>query len=283
MVEVSKRLEVEDEQDSTAETSTEETEYSYFKVQAHWGATKHFGGYKTTQELAKRCHIGPGKRVLEVGCGVGVTAWRLAKEYECFLVGVDLSEDMVAWSRRRAKREKVTDMTDFRVADAQHLPFEDDQFDAVITESVTVFPEDKRKAVSEYVRVTKPGGYVGLNEGTWLKSPQPPELVQYIQQTMENAKFLTADVWEELLLEAGLKDVRTDIFELTLVDQWRNQMGGLTSSDKKDTLRAFKGFFSLMIKDPKFRKYARGISPSMGTLRSLFKYLGYGLYVGRKA
>jgi ubiquinone/menaquinone biosynthesis C-methylase UbiE len=252
-------------------------------MQAYWGATKHFGGYKTTQELAKMCHIGPGKRVLEVGCGVGVTAWRLAKEYECFLVGVDLSEDMVAWSRRRAKREKVTDMTDFRVADAQHLPFEDDQFDAVITESVTAFPEDKRKAVSEYVRVTKPGGYVGLNEGTWLKSPQPPELVQYIQQTMENAKFLTADVWEELLLEAGLKDMRADIFELTLLGQWRNQMGGLTSSDKKDTLRAFKGFFSLMIKDPKFRKYARGISPSMGILRSLFKYLGYGLYVGRKA
>lgn len=41
----------------------------------------------------------------------------------------------------------------------------------VVCESVTAFPEDKRKAVSEYVRITKPGGHIGLNETTWLKTP----------------------------------------------------------------------------------------------------------------
>lgn len=84
---------------------------------------------------------------------------------------------MVARSRERAEREKVTDRVEYRVADAQDLPFDADRFDAVITESVTVFPEDKQKAVSEYVRVTKPGGYVGLNESVWLKVPPPPEIV----------------------------------------------------------------------------------------------------------
>lgn len=273
----------EQEKKPTSEQDAKGTEYSYFKVQAHWGATKHFGGYKSTQELAKLCHIGPGKHVLEVGCGVGVTAWRLVKEYECFLVGVDLSPEMVAWSKKRAERENVTDKTDFRVADAQDLPFADGRFDVVITESVTAFPGDKRKAIGEYVRVTQPGGYVGLNEGTWLHSPQPAELLEYIQTSMENAKFLSVEGWQALLFEAGLEDVRADIHELNMLDQWRNQIGGLTSSDKKDTLRAFKGFFSLLIKDPEFRNYARGISPSMGIMRSLFKYLGYGLYVGRKA
>ena len=63
------------------------------------------------------------------------------------------------------------------MADAQDLPFEDDLFDAVTTESVTAFPADKQKAVGEYTRVTKPGGYVGLNESTWPKVPPAPEMV----------------------------------------------------------------------------------------------------------
>ena len=53
-------------------------------------------------------------------------------------------------------------------------------------------PEDKQKAVNEYVRVTKPGGYVGLNESTWLKFPPPPELVAWASQDLgANVKPLT--------------------------------------------------------------------------------------------
>jgi ubiquinone/menaquinone biosynthesis C-methylase UbiE len=75
---------------------------------------------------------------------------------------------MIDRSNEAAKREGVEDSVEFQVADAQDLPFENDLFDAVITESVTAFPEDKQLAVREYVRVIRPGGYVGLNESTWL-------------------------------------------------------------------------------------------------------------------
>jgi SAM-dependent methyltransferase len=267
---------------STSTARKEEAEFSYFRVQAYWGATKHMGGFKATQELVHMCHIGPGKHILEVGCGVGMTAWRLAKEYDCYLVGIDHSEEMVDWSRKRAARENVVDRTEFRVADAQELPFEDDKFDIVICESVTAFPEDKQKAVDEYARVTRLGGYIGLNEGTWLKFPPPEDLVQYIKDTMEKAEFLTQEGWKELLEIAGLEDIQVKVFELSMLEQWRNQMRGLSSGDRRDILKAFRGFFSLLIKSPEFRKYARKISPSPGTVRKLLEYLGYGLYAGRK-
>ena len=57
------------------------------------------------------------------------------------------------------------------VADAQCLPFADRTFDAVICESVTAFVPGKLRAVAEYARVMRPGGYVGLAEGTWLTPP----------------------------------------------------------------------------------------------------------------
>jgi ubiquinone/menaquinone biosynthesis C-methylase UbiE len=271
------------EADGTTPANLErKSDYSYFRVQSSWGSTKHMGGFKATQELVQMCQIAPGKRILEVGCGAGMTSWRLAKEYDCYLVGVDLSEKMIAWSKKRAEREKVADRTEFRVANAEELPFEDNNFDIVLCESVTAFPEEKQKAVNEYARVAKSGGFVGMNEGTWLNYPPPPDLIQYIKNTMENAEFLTSEGWENLLETAGLVDIRKNVYKLSLFEQWRNQMAGLSAGDRKDTWKAFRSFFSLFLRDPEFRKYAREISPSPGMLRQFLKYLGYGLYVGRK-
>lgn len=260
----------------------EQEEFSYFRVQSRWGATKHMGGFKATQSLLEMCQITPGKRVLEVGCGVGMTSWRLAKEYGCTVVGVDLSEEMIAWAEKRAIREGVSEQTEFRVANAEQLPFEYQEFDIVFCESVTAFPEDKQRAVTEYARVTKPGGYVGMNEGTWINYPPPEDLVQYLQQTMENAVFLNHDGWKNLLEEAGLEDIQTVIHEMSMLEQWRNQMSGLTAGDRRDTFKAFGSFFSLYLHNPEFRRYTRKIRPPRSTLRQFFKYLGYGIYVGRK-
>jgi len=145
---------------------------SFFDFAADVGLTKHIGGIEATEALIELCHVSKGSYVLDVGSGVGATPCFLAKKHGCQVVGVDISEKMVERSRERAHREKVSDRVEFRVADAQDLPFDDDLFDAVFTESVTAFPDDKQKAVNEYVRVTKIGGYVGLNETTWLKVTQ---------------------------------------------------------------------------------------------------------------
>lgn len=154
-----------------------EDEPTFFDFAAEAGLTKHFGGLAGTAELAGLCHIGAGSYVLDVGCGVGVTPCFLARRYGCRVMGVDIRARMVERSAERARREGLADRVEFRVADAQDLPFDGDLFDAVITESVTAFPEDKQKAVSEYARVTRAGGYVGLNECIWWKVPPLPEVV----------------------------------------------------------------------------------------------------------
>ena len=87
------------------------------------------------------------------------------------VVAIDISRDMVKRAEERAKKKRVKDKVEFRVADAQNLPFEDDLFDAVISESVNAFIEDKQKAINEYKRVVKPGGYIGFNEATWIEMP----------------------------------------------------------------------------------------------------------------
>ena len=257
-----------------------ELEPSYFELQAYWGATKHIGGLKTTRELIELCHINKGKYVLDVGCGVGITPCYIAKRYDCRVVGVDISERMIDWSNERAKREGVENRVKFTVADVQNLPFKDALFDAVIGESITAFPEDKQRAVSEYVRVTKPGGYVGLNEITWIKAPPPTELVEYLSRTT-GAKGKTSDSWRELLEGSGLRDIVVRTYKMNVLSEFIN---GIRWYGFKDLSRAWYRFFSLYIVSPAFRRvikerYARGLPRNV---RTFVEYLGYGIYVGRK-
>lgn len=88
----------------------------------------------------------------------------IARKYSCYVVGIDKSAQMIAWSRQRAREEGVAGKVEFQVADVLALPFVADHFELVFCESVLNFVADKPQAISELVRVTKPGGHVGINE-----------------------------------------------------------------------------------------------------------------------
>src|SRR5512136_1012353 len=100
----------------------------FLDMQADVGVTKHIGGFEATNELLSLCHIDDAREVLNVGCGIGVGSAYIARKHGCHVVGVDVSERMVKWSRRRAREEKVERKVEFRTADILDLPFEKDCF-----------------------------------------------------------------------------------------------------------------------------------------------------------
>jgi len=257
-----------------------ENEQTFFDFAAYVGLTKHLGGVTATDELLELCHVREGKYVLDVGCGAGVTPCYIARRHGCRVVGVDINEGMIERSRERANRENVTDKVTFRVADAQDLPFDDDLFDAVITESVTAFPEDKQKAVKEYARVTKPGGYVGLNEGTWLKVPPPPEVVAWASQDLgASVKPLTSAEWVGLLEDAGLREIAVRTYEINTQDEAR---GILRRYGWGGMVRVVKRMLSLYARNPAYRRFVKAVREEGITPENLDEYFGYGTYVGRK-
>ena len=255
-----------------------EAEPPYFEVQAYWGMTKHMGGLKATEQLVELCHINQDNYVLVVGCGVGVTPCYLTKKYGCRVVGVDLSAEMVDRSKARAKREGVENKVEFRVADAQNLPFEDAAFDAVICESVNAFIENKPKAINEYMRVIKSGGYIGLNEVTWLKTP-PQDLAAYLYRVMR-AEFPTCDHgWKELLESSGLREIVALVYKTNALSQWTNEV---RQFEFLDFIKAWCRYLYMFIKSPAARKFTKEALSFPRSIFSVFQYFGYGLYIGRK-
>ena len=122
-----------------------------------------FSSLRVAEDLFRRCGLDKRSTALEVGCGSGFLACRLAEEKGSSVVGVDISINMIELARERAKKQNVEDRVTFGVADACDLPFAAHSFDAVFTQFSTVFLDQKR-ALKEYFRVIKPGGCLGVVE-----------------------------------------------------------------------------------------------------------------------
>ena len=118
----------------------------------------HTRGRKATREMADMVNLYATARVLDVGCGLGGTARHLAEEYQCSVIGVDLTEEYVTAGTRLTELVGLTERVELRHASALDLPFEDDRFDIVWTQHVQMNIADKNRFFSEIARVLKPGG-----------------------------------------------------------------------------------------------------------------------------
>ena len=256
------------------------SDIQFFDFAAQAGLTKHFGELEATEELIQHCHITENTHILDVGCGVGQTPVYIAKTVGARVTGVDINAKMVQRSQERAQNQGVTSLTEFRVADAQDLPFDDNTFDAVITESVTAFPEDKQLAVNEYARVTKPGGFIGLNESTWLKTSPPQEILNWASQELgASVNPLTPEEWMSLLENAGLTVTMTRISEIKVKEEAKGIIkrygyGGMI----KTMLRAVKMYLT----NPNYRQFIKRVQKRGITPPNLTEYFGYGVYVAQK-
>ena len=174
----------------------------------------HLGGFDATRTLIDLCPINANSRVIDIGCASGKTACYLARRYGCNVIGVDILPGMVERAEERAKAEGVTGKVEFKVGDAQNLPLKDDLFDIVLGEFITGLVDDKEGTVSEYVRVAKPDGTIGLNEATWLQAPPPQEIIGFLKRTAGfKGELFTSDGWQKLLERSGMKEIMAKTFK----------------------------------------------------------------------
>jgi len=106
------------------------------------------------ESLCRAANPHPGQKVLDVACGSGTAALVAARRY-CDVTGIDYVPDLIDRARNRATSSGLK--AEFKVGDAQKLPFPDNSFDVVLSVYGVQFVPDQEKAADEMIRVCKPG------------------------------------------------------------------------------------------------------------------------------
>lgn len=240
----------------------------------HVGMTViHPGGLNATRRLAESCHLGPETRVIDIACGKGTSAVNLVERYGCEVVGIDISDDLIAQANTLAKNRGMTQKATFRVGDALELPFPDNEFDVAVSQAMLVLVSDKRRAIQEALRVVKPDGYLGWLELSW-KRPPTAEFLKAVSDVlcaycMQNVH--TYQDWQSLLTDTGVDQLKTAPFSL-------KTDGILGMLEDEGLVNAGRIMLRYMT-NVRIRK-------RMNIMNRFFKdhtdHFGYGIYTGRK-
>lgn len=261
--------------EQNAENRTERQDL-YFEMLAELDMTKHIGATDATLRIAELCHIGPESRLLDVGCGVGYTPVYLARKFGCRVVGVDLYPTMVERARARVRHEGLQEQIEIQQGDMMDLPFPDGQFDVVMAESVVAFAPDKARALAEFARVLKPGGYVGFTEATWNHEPRPQLLARVPAILGEHYETYTVEGWRARVEGAGFEDVTAEAHPL---DVRREAQGRMERIGCLNMLGVLRNFAVILVKNPRIRRF---YGSALSEPRDLISAWDYGIYAGRK-
>src|SRR5918998_668509 len=115
------------------------------------------------EQLNEAVDVRAGQKVLDVATGSGNTAISAARRYGD-VTGLDYVPDLIEQAKGRAAAEGL-EMA-FAVGDAENLPYPDASYDVVLSTVGVMFAPDQEKTAAELLRVTRPGGKVGL--ANWI-------------------------------------------------------------------------------------------------------------------
>ncbi|MFX0108585.1 MAG: class I SAM-dependent methyltransferase, partial [Candidatus Hodarchaeota archaeon] len=189
----------------------------YYDFMAYLGiAYFHWGGMAATDQLFQMCDVNSDSKVLIVGSGTGYSACYIAEKIGCEIVGIDIAELMVETATKRVLEMGLEDRVKFHLGDIHELPFEDASFDVVLSQFVTVFL-DRPRAFSEYARVLRMGGKLGMNE-LYRDDHIPDEPLTKILKAESDLRealelpliLLESEEWLQHFLEAGFTNVQRE-------------------------------------------------------------------------
>jgi SAM-dependent methyltransferase len=183
------------------------------------------------------------RQILDVGCGTGQWAYEMAREYpQALVVGLDLEE----------AKNPVSAPDNYRFVQGdvlKGLPFADNTFDFVHQRFlITAIPLTAwSEVVKELARVTAPGGWVELVEGSTAIAPMGP-VTQRLKGLVDQLAALrgldiggaVVESLESCLREAGLVRVQQRVIDVPL-GEWGGRVGALSMLNFREVWTALSG------------------------------------------
>lgn len=142
------------------------------------------GGKNTIREIALNTFLNKDSKVLEIGCTNGFSSLEIQRLLGCNVIGVDINKKSVDNANSRITElgldpKKIK----FEYGDAQHLNYNDSEFDLIICGNAISFVNDKEKAFEELKRVLKPNGFISMVP-IWYKEKPEQNIVKQVSDEL---------------------------------------------------------------------------------------------------
>ncbi|KAL3859677.1 hypothetical protein ACJMK2_009885 [Sinanodonta woodiana] len=173
------------------------------------------GGQDTTKEFVSKLDLKKDQVVLDVGCGIGGSAFYMAKEFGVKVVGIDLSTNMVNIGLKRAKDVAVSEeQVQFEIADVTKRDYTPAMFDVIYSRDTILHIPEKLTLFKRFFKWLKPGGKLLISDYCCSPGDHSDQFKSYVKQ--RGYTLLSPVKYGNVLKEAGFCNVqaddRTDLF-----------------------------------------------------------------------
>lgn len=203
------------------------------KVQEQFG--KNANAYVTSsvhakgtslERLVELIHPSSNWRMLDVSTGGGHTALKFAP-LVAVVVASDITPEMLNAAEKFISGQNVTNV-EFKLADAQDLPFCDGDFDLVTNRIALHHYPDALRAVREMARVLKPGGLIGFVDNVVPPNKQAADYINAFEKLRDFSHHwcFSLEQLEQMFTKSGLKIEHTESSRKKMnFEDWANRMG----------------------------------------------------------
>ena len=150
-------------------------------------------------------NLSTGKTLLDVACGSGGPALRIAGTTGCSLVGVDLHELAIATAKSLASQRNLKDRVEFYVVNAgEQLPFPDARFDAITCIDAINHLPNRPLVIAQWARLLKPGGRLLFTDPVTLTGPLTNKEIA-VRSSAGFFLFVPKDYDTDVIAQSGLR------------------------------------------------------------------------------
>ena len=193
------------------------------------------GGIGMARELIARLALAPGSRVLDVGCGLGGSAFVMAREFGLEVDGIDLSKNMLEIAAQKLVAHGLEAQVKFDWGDCLELDC-DNVYDAVYSRDVFLHIHDKARLFAVLHAALRPGGRLLFTDYCCGPEPWDEEFAVYVAG--RGYDLHTPDAYAELISAAGFRQAVGEDATTRFVELLRDELAHIEKLDIDPGARA---------------------------------------------
>ena len=192
------------------------------------------GGYEMAYRLIRQLALPSGSTVLDVGCGLGGSAFVMAREFDLIVDGIDLSNNMLAIAVNKLKEYQLDDRVRFQHGDCLQLETAN-KYDAIYSRDVFLHIHDKSRLFAVLYRSLKVGGKLLFTDYCCGEKPWKKAFANYVDD--RDYCLHTLPEYSDLISEAGFINVENEDLTERFIEILQNDLQKVDSLELSVNIR----------------------------------------------